>query len=330
SIGIIRRRDRVEARLLFVTEGLIEALEGRAHGLHGRKHDLQTALHRRKPSSRDAGQVLRATGLEHLDGFGARGLQFVERRTLRGGGRHGFGTALDRPVGGWRGGVAAAFRGAALGTVRPCRIATGARAAARAPAAIVSVRFGIGAVSVRAAVGVRTVDAVVDIIVGIGPEVVIGIRPVNIIEQVVIGVGPEQRSEPAKDEAATPPRPGRTRERTVEARLPELRLQGDVGDGAVTEHPATGIAPACRGTPERVGRGAGEPMARAESGTLRTTASERTTCNARSSHARPADMRRAGETAASGWMSRNMRAADARPTNMRRTEGSAAVPAQPA
>jgi hypothetical protein len=61
SIGIIRRRDRIEARLLFVTEGLVEALEGRAHGLHGRKHDLQTALHRRKPSSRDAGQVLRAS-----------------------------------------------------------------------------------------------------------------------------------------------------------------------------------------------------------------------------------------------------------------------------
>jgi hypothetical protein len=37
-------------------------------------------------------------------------------------------------------------------------------------AAIVSVRIGIGAVSVRAAVGVRTVDAVVDIIVGIGPS----------------------------------------------------------------------------------------------------------------------------------------------------------------
>ena len=85
----------------------------------------------------------------------------------------------------------------------------------------------------------------------------------------------------------------------MEARLSELRLQRDVGDGAVAEHPATGIARACRGTPERVGRGAGEPMARAESGTLRTTASERTTCNARSSHARPADMRRAGKTAAS-------------------------------
>src|SRR5262249_26969820 len=35
---------------------------------------------------------------------------------------------------------------------------------------------------------------------------------------------------------------------TVEARLPELRLQRDVGDGAVAEHPATVIARACRGT----------------------------------------------------------------------------------
>ena len=84
----------------------------------------------------------------------------------------------------------------------------------------------------------------------------------------------------------------------MEARLSDLRLQCDVGDGAVAEHPATWIARACRGTPERVGRGADEPMARAESGMLRT-ASERTTCDARSSHARPAGMRRASETAAS-------------------------------
>src|SRR5215472_11487162 len=88
-------------------------------------------------------------------------------------GLHDLGNALDRPVGELCGVIAANFRGAALGTVRPRRIATGAHAAARAPAAIVSV---------RAAVGVRTVDAVVDIVVGIGPEVVIGIWPVNVIE----------------------------------------------------------------------------------------------------------------------------------------------------
>ncbi len=65
----------------------------------------------------------------------------------------------------------------------------------------------------------------------------------------------------------------------MEARLPELRLQGDVGDGAVAEHPATRIAHACSGTPERVGRRGGEPVARAaepphrEAGTLRTATS---------------------------------------------------------
>jgi hypothetical protein len=57
-------------------------------------------------------------------------------------------------------------------------------------------------------------------------------------------VGPEQRSEPAKDETATPPRPGRTEEAAVESRRPESRLQSDVGNGAVAEHPVTQVAPA--------------------------------------------------------------------------------------
>src|SRR5262249_10326596 len=104
------------------------------------------------------------------------------------------------------GAIAANFR-CALGNVR-CRIVPRAHAATRAPSGMVSVRIDRGAVTVRAAIGVRTVDAVVDIIVGIGPKVVIGIRPVNVIEQVVIGVGPEQRSEPAEGYAATPPGPG--------------------------------------------------------------------------------------------------------------------------
>jgi hypothetical protein len=55
SIETVRRCYRIEARLLFVTEGLIEALERGAYGLHGCKHDLQAALQGRKPSGRDAG-----------------------------------------------------------------------------------------------------------------------------------------------------------------------------------------------------------------------------------------------------------------------------------
>src|SRR5262249_34517737 len=112
-------------------------------------------------------------------------------------------------------------------------------------------------------------DAIVDIVVGIGPKVVIRIRPVNVIEQVVIGVGPEQGSEPAEDHTATPPRPGRTRERTVEARLPELRSQCHIGDGAVPEHPSPRTPGARRGPPARAPRRPGDPVARPKRGTPR-------------------------------------------------------------
>src|SRR5262249_60945081 len=104
----------------------------------------------------------------------------------------------------------------------------------------------------------------------------------------------------------TPPRPGRTEERAVESRRPELRLQCDVGDGAVAEHPATGVAHACRGAPERVGRRGGESVARAaeprrrDAGTLRTA-----TCDCTARNMRPADMRPA-----------DMRPADMRPADM--------------
>src|SRR6516225_6469071 len=63
----------VEACLLLVAERSVEALKRWTHGLHGGKHHLQPALHRRKPSGRDARQILGAPGLEYLDGFGACG-----------------------------------------------------------------------------------------------------------------------------------------------------------------------------------------------------------------------------------------------------------------
>src|SRR4029453_14828634 len=68
GVGVIRRRDGVEARLLLVAERLVEALERRTYGLHSGKHDLQPALHRREPSGRDARQVLWAPGPAHVDG----------------------------------------------------------------------------------------------------------------------------------------------------------------------------------------------------------------------------------------------------------------------
>src|SRR5262245_16720918 len=52
-------------------------------------------------------------------------------------------------------------------------------------------------------------------------------------------MGPEHRSEPAEHEAATPPRPSRTKEPAVESRRPELRSERHVGNGAIAEHPVT-------------------------------------------------------------------------------------------
>src|SRR5262249_19814148 len=132
GVGITRRRDGVEARLLLVAERLVEALQRRPHGLHGRKHDLQPALHGRKPSGRDAREILRATGLEHIDGLGAGGPQFLERGALRIGWRYDLGNALDRPVGQLRGVVAANLGGAAFAAVRVRRTAGGRTRAASA------------------------------------------------------------------------------------------------------------------------------------------------------------------------------------------------------
>src|SRR5262249_34153909 len=249
GVGIPRRCDGVEARLLLVAERLVEALERRAHGLHGRKHDLQPALHGRNPSGRDAGQVLRATGLEHVDGLGACGAQFFERRTLRVGWLYDLGNALDRPVGQLRSVVAANFGGAAFATVHARRTAGG-----RSHAVPTRTRGGRD-------IGVVTVDAVVDVVIGVGPEVVIGIRPVHVVEEVVIGVGPEQRSVPAQYEPAPPPGPPRGPEEWAgESGRRELRSQSYVGDGAVAEHAAA--APVGAAYPrERAGRGGGKAAA---------------------------------------------------------------------
>src|SRR4029077_6415342 len=100
-------------------------------------------------------------------------------------------------------------------------------------------RIAAGSGHATAGVGVVAIDAVVDVVVGIRPEVVIGIGPIHVIEEVVVGVGPEHRADPADDEAAAPPRPARTEESAVEPGRRELRSQGDVADGTIAEDPAT-------------------------------------------------------------------------------------------
>src|SRR5262249_54405521 len=82
---------------------------------------------------------------------------------------------------------------------------------------------------------VRSVNAVVDVVVRIRPEVVVGVRPENVIEEVVIGVRPEQRPEPADHDAAAPPGPERATEPTVESGPSEVRLPRNVADGTLNE-----------------------------------------------------------------------------------------------
>src|SRR5262249_57766321 len=94
---------------------------------------------------------------------------------------------------------------------------------------------GTGIVEQVAEVTVRSVNAVVDVVVRIRPEVVIGVRPENVIEEVVIGVRPEQRPEPADHDAAAPPGPERATEPAVESGPSEVRLPRPVADGTLTE-----------------------------------------------------------------------------------------------
>src|SRR5262249_14266309 len=123
-----------------------------------------------------------------------------------------------------------------------------------------------------AAESVRAIDAVVDVVVGIRPEVVIGVRPEHIVEEVVIGVRPEHWSDPADGETAPPPRPSRPEEAAAEAGKPEVRAERGVGDGAIAEYHATQVHRAYRRPrecPRRGGRktAAGPPRHR-PAGTL--------------------------------------------------------------
>src|SRR5262249_35780504 len=223
--------------------------------------------------------------LKTADDLLARRPQFIERRTLGLAGLHDVGDACNRPVRQVRGAIDANFGGALLRTA-------GNR---HAPAA------GVGARSEKAdlrsgrngragtAVGVGAVDAVIKVVVGIGPKVIIGIRPEHIVEKVVIDVRPEHRSDPADGETAPPPGPGRTKEPAVESRKPKARLQGRVADDAIAEYSTgSGYARArkvigrearrCDTLPRRRKRPPGEipSSERSNSATADTRAADRT------------------------------------------------------
>src|SRR5262249_57924319 len=103
-------------------------------------------------------------------------------------------------------------------------------------------------------------DAVIDVLVGIGPEAVVDVGPVHVIEEIVIRVGPEYRPDPTDHDAAAPPWPRRAREPAEkDRRVLERGLERRVGDEAIAER---GVDPREAGR----AREAGRPGPRARSG----------------------------------------------------------------
>src|SRR5262249_22951010 len=136
--------------------------------------------------------------------FWSRCPQFIQRRPLGLGGLHDLGDALNWPVRRVGGAAPAHFGGALLGGAGARHaLASGVDATSRSARAG-TCRSAHGG----ATIGVGTVDAIVDVVVGIGPKVVIGIWPEHIIEKIGVDVKTEHRYDPG-DCANTPPPPTR-------------------------------------------------------------------------------------------------------------------------
>src|SRR5262249_36998700 len=71
--------------------------------------------------------------------------------------------------------------------------------------------------------GVAAEDALINIVVGIRPELIRLIRPVHVVDEIVVGIGPEQRADETDDEAAMEVAEPRVRETSCEDRTPRRR-----------------------------------------------------------------------------------------------------------
>src|SRR5262249_28695619 len=90
---------RIEARLLFIAQRIVELRERRLHGLHRGERGIEPLLHRLDPTRGGERLVGRAIDLEAFRRLDRRILQFVERGPLRWHGLDGLGDAIDRQVG---------------------------------------------------------------------------------------------------------------------------------------------------------------------------------------------------------------------------------------
>src|SRR6266581_946156 len=77
------RAQRIEARLLFIAQRVVEFRERRLHGLHRGESGVEPLLHRLDPTRGGQRLVDRAIDLEAFRRLDGRVLQFVERGPLR-------------------------------------------------------------------------------------------------------------------------------------------------------------------------------------------------------------------------------------------------------
>ena len=76
---VARVSDGVEAGLLLVAQGIVEALEGRAHEADRPQHGIETLCHGIEPRKRSCNGIDRAGCVQHLDSIGRGSLELEER-----------------------------------------------------------------------------------------------------------------------------------------------------------------------------------------------------------------------------------------------------------
>src|SRR6266480_4697228 len=236
AVSALRGAESIEPLLLLVAKRCIKLLERGLHGLHRAQHGVEPLAHGLDPAGRRARQRRRARRLDLVERLGGCAFEFVEDSALGVVRFDRLRDPLDRPIR-QPGGLTAAQVGfhASAG----CE-GSAARAAAIIAAATV-IAAVIGAVSVRrsdrgigAAIARRigAEHAVVEVIVGIGPERVIRIRIEGVVHEVVIGVRPEQRAdEPDHDRAGKTAPPLRIEEAALEGRRCKRARAGVAGRG---------------------------------------------------------------------------------------------------
>src|SRR5262249_34408339 len=124
----------------------------------------------------------------------------------------------------------AAGRGASRNRPRPT--GTAARVIAASVSAAVAARRLDRRVGAAIAVRVGAEHAVVEVVVGIGPERVIRIRIEGVVDEVVVGVRPEQRADKSDhDRKRAMPPPLRVEEAALERRVRQRARAGIAGGG---------------------------------------------------------------------------------------------------